>query len=99
MYCQFRGDPNDDIHGKWRARVLNSPDNVDEQANLYVCVSAMKRNDIGEFRRRKENFSTALCLMIDDLGSGIGAHQIFEREDEHCDGIKDDEFDGYIIID
>lgn len=75
MYCQFRGDPADDIQGKWRAKVLNNPDALDDHANIYVCVSAMKRNDIGEFRRRKDNFSTALCLMIDDLGEGLGAHQ------------------------
>ena len=81
MYCQFRGDPNDDVPGKWRARVLNNPDNVDDQANVYVCVSAMMRNDIGEFRRRKENFCAGLCLMIDDLGTGIGAKQPLDTLD------------------
>lgn len=75
MYCQFRGDPNDDTPGKWRAKVLNNPDAVDSDANLYVCVSAMKRNQHGEFRRRKENFAGGLCLMIDDLGTGLGAKQ------------------------
>lgn len=75
LYCQFRGDPNDDVQGKWRAKVLNNPDAVDDDANLYMCVSAMRKNDAGEFRRRKENFAGGLCLMIDDLGTGLGAKQ------------------------
>lgn len=70
---QFRGDPNADIPGKWRAKVLNDPTMVDDDANVYVCVSAMGRNDRGEFRRRKENFVGGLLLMIDDIGEGKGA--------------------------
>lgn len=73
MTCQFRGDPNDDIYGKWRAKVLNNPKMVDEAANVYLCVSAMRRNSRGEFRRRKENFAGGLLLMIDDIGTGQGA--------------------------
>ena len=73
MLCQFRGDPNSDIKGKWRARVLNSPKTIDEKANVYLCVSAMKKNSRDEFRRRKENFAGGLLLMIDDLGEGKGA--------------------------
>lgn len=73
VFCQFRGSPDDDIIGKWRARVLNNPDAVDELANVYLCVSAMKRNARGEFRRRKENFAGGLLLMIDDIGSGPGS--------------------------
>lgn len=73
MFCQFRGDPNEDIYEKWRAKVLKYADNLDPKANCYVCVSAMKKNDRGEFRRRKENFAGGLLLMIDDLGDGAGA--------------------------
>lgn len=73
MMCSFRGDPNADIDGKWRARVLNDLSMIDEAANVYLCVSAMKRNGRGEFRRRKENFCGGLLLMIDDLGDGVGA--------------------------
>ena len=73
MLCQFRGDPNADIKGKWRARVLNDVSMIDEGANVYLCVSAMKKNDRNEFRRRKENFAGGLLLMIDDLGTGKGA--------------------------
>lgn len=68
MTCQFRGDPNSDIYGKWRARVMRDPSFVDEGANVYLCVSAMKQNARGEFRRRKENFAGGLLLMIDDIG-------------------------------
>lgn len=68
LASQFRGDPNSDIYGKWKARVLNDPSMVDEGANVYLCVSAMKRNARGEFRRRKENFAGGLLLMIDDIG-------------------------------
>lgn len=73
MLCQFRGDPNADIKGKWRAYVLNDTAMIDESANVYLCVSAMKRNERGEFRRRKENFAGGLLLMIDDLGTGPAA--------------------------
>jgi len=73
MLCQFRGDPNDDVKGKWRAYVLDNTEIIDQMANVYVCVSAMKKNARGEFRRRKENFAGGILLMIDDLGTGAGA--------------------------
>lgn len=73
MGCWFRGDPNRDIKGKWRAHVVNSMQILDEGANLYFCVSAMKKNARGEYRRRKENFAGGLLLMIDDIGTGAGA--------------------------
>lgn len=73
LSCQFRGDPNSDIYGKWRARPLRDPGRIDPGANVYLCVSAMRRNARGEFRRRKENFAGGLVLMIDDLGEGAGA--------------------------
>jgi hypothetical protein len=73
MMMQFRGSPDDDIKGKWRAYVLNDIETIDQCANVYVCVSAMKQNQRGEFRRRKDNFSGGLLLMIDDIGSGKGA--------------------------
>lgn len=73
MMCQFRGDPYADIAGKWKARVLNDVGMIDEGANVYLCVSAMQRNQRGEFRRRKENFAGGLLLMIDDIGTGLGA--------------------------
>jgi len=73
MGCQFRGDPNDDVPGRWRARVIDHPGLIDNGANVYLTVSAMQRNSRGEFRRRKENFAGGLLLMIDDLGDGPGA--------------------------
>ena len=73
MLCQFRGSPEDDIYGKWRARVLSGPEMVDDAANVYLCVSAMQQNSRGEYRRRKENFAGGLLLMIDDIGEGAGA--------------------------
>lgn len=73
MMCSFRGSPDEETRGKWRARVLNYADQVDELANVYLCVSAMKKNDRGEFRRRKENFAGGLLLMIDDVGDGFGS--------------------------
>lgn len=71
--CQFRGDPEDDQRGKWRARVLDHHQAIDSGANVYVCVSAMRKNLRGEFRRRKENFAGGLLLMIDDIGDGAGS--------------------------
>ena len=66
---QFRGDPAGDQRGKWRARVLSDTDQLDPDANVYLCVSAMRRNERGEFRRRRENWAGGLLLMIDDLGT------------------------------
>jgi hypothetical protein len=71
--CQFRGDPNADIYSKWRAKVIKNSGLIDEGANVYLCVSAMKRNAKGEFRRRKDNFAGGILLMIDDIGTGLGA--------------------------
>lgn len=73
MMCHFRGDPGQPSKGRWRAHVLNSTGQMDPKANVYLCVSAMKRNERGEFRRRKENFAGGLLLMIDDLGTGPAA--------------------------
>lgn len=73
MMCQFKGDPNVEVQGKWRAYVVNDSSIINNRANVYLCVSAMKKNARGEFRRRKENFAGGLLLMIDDLGDGGGA--------------------------
>jgi len=73
MSCQFRGDPNDDQTGKWRSRVITRANAIDDFCNVYLCVSAMRKNDRGEFRRRKENFAGGLLLMIDDIGDGKGS--------------------------
>lgn len=73
MMCQFQGSPDDDIKGKWRAYVLNDPGMCSPNSNVYLCVSAMRQNARGEFRRRKENFAGGLLLMIDDLGTGKGS--------------------------
>lgn len=73
MACQFRGDPNADIRGKWRAWPITSITQLDDGANVYLAVSSMQKNKRGEFRRRKENFACALLLMIDDIGSGPGS--------------------------
>lgn len=73
LFCQFRGDPFDDIQGKWAAKVLNNPDALDDGANVYLCVSAMKKDAVHGWKRRKENFAGGLLLMIDDVGTGPGS--------------------------
>ena len=73
MYCQFRGDPNAEQRGKWRSRPLTKLSDLDDKANVYLTVSAMKQDENGRIRRRKENFAAGLLLMIDDLGDGPGA--------------------------
>lgn len=73
LFCQFRGDPHDDIQGKWAAKILNNPDAMDDFANVYLCVSAMKKHPRDGWKRRKENFAGGLLLMIDDVGSGAGS--------------------------
>lgn len=73
MLAQFRGSPHDDIPGKWRTRPLVRESQIDQKANVYFTVSAMKKNERGEYRRRKDNVAGGILLMIDDLGSGPGA--------------------------
>lgn len=73
MMCQFRGDPNAEKKGKWRAWPLTSVNQLDDGANVYLAVSAMRKNERGEYRRRKENFAGGLLLMIDDVGTGPGS--------------------------
>jgi hypothetical protein len=70
LFCQFRGDPETDSN--WAAKILNNPDALDEGANVYLCVSAMKKTSQG-WKRRKDNFAGGLLLMIDDLGDGPGS--------------------------
>lgn len=70
IVCQFRGDPVSD--GDWRASALSNPRQLDERANVYLCVSAMCKGE-GGWRRTKANFAGGLCLMIDDLGDGPGS--------------------------
>lgn len=73
MFCQFPGDPNNDMPGKWVARTLTRVNQLSDDANVYLAVSAMKQNERGEYRRRKENFAGGILLMIDDLGHGSGS--------------------------
>jgi hypothetical protein len=54
-------------------KVLNNPDMLDEGANVYLCVSSFKKHPIDGWKRRKENFSAGILLMIDDVGSGPGS--------------------------
>ena len=71
IYNQFRGDPAEDAN--FKPRLLTNLNQLDPQANIYWTVAAMRQNDKGEWRRRKDNFAGGLLLMIDDLGSGPGA--------------------------
>jgi hypothetical protein len=73
MACQFRGDPNADFKGKWRAIPVKNVAQFDSGANVYLAVSAMKKNEAGEYRRRKDNFCGGILLMIDDVGDGPGS--------------------------
>lgn len=73
MACQFAGDPNAEFRGKWVARPVTSVQQLDDGANVYLAVSAMVRNERGEYRRRKDNFAGGLLLMIDDIGTGPGS--------------------------
>jgi RepB DNA-primase N-terminal domain len=78
MMCSFAGDPNESFQGKWRARPYRY-ELLEPRHNLYFCVSAMKQNDRGEYRRRKENFCGGLCLMVDDIGYGKSAKFGFDK--------------------
>ena len=53
--------------------MLSNSDQLDERANVYFCVSGMRKGDDGRWRRSKDNFAGGLCLMIDDLGDGPGS--------------------------
>jgi hypothetical protein len=72
MFSQFSGEPGNAVPADWRARVLDR-DGIRQDWNVYVCVSAMGKNERGEYRRRRDNFKAGLCLMIDDIGDGAGA--------------------------
>lgn len=72
MACQVPGDPGKADKRYWSAKPLTREQFRDD-LNVYTCVSAMKMNDRGEFRRKEENFGGGLCLMIDDIGKGLGS--------------------------
>ena len=69
MLTQFRGNPYESAD--WRARPLTSMRQLDPAANVYLTVSAMRRNARGEYRRRKDNFAAGLLLMVDDVGTKV----------------------------
>lgn len=69
--CQFRGNPDTD--GRWKVFPVTSIHNLDDDANIYLTVSAMMPGSDGEYRRRRDNFAAGCCLMIDDLGDGPGS--------------------------
>ena len=71
LFASFPGDPYD--NASWQMFQYSDRTNFMPNHNLYVCVSSSKRNERGEFRRKKENFGSGLFLMIDDLGDGLGA--------------------------
>lgn len=81
LKMQFRGDPNSDIYGKWRAQPLGRNARViDDRANVYFTVAAFRKD--GTYRRRKEQFGGGILLMIDDLGDGPGAKFPLSKIDE-----------------
>lgn len=73
MLTQFRGSPERATARDWRAVPIRDAQKIDDEANVYLCVSAMRRNERGEFRRRKDNFAGGILLMVDDLGDGPGS--------------------------
>lgn len=81
LIIQFRGDPNLDTPGKWRARPL-LPDApvIDDDANVYLTVAAFRKD--GTYRRRKDQFGGGVLLMIDDLGTGPGSKFPLSHIDE-----------------
>lgn len=77
MFTQFRGDP--EVNGRWAVKPLPSVEALDERANIYVTVSAMRRGADGRWRRRKENYAGGILLMVDDVGRGPGAKFPLEK--------------------
>ena len=68
ILCQFREDPQSESTSRWRPRVLRRDgDNIDEYSNVYVCISAMRQNGRGEWRRRNNCFAGGLMVMLDDV--------------------------------
>ena len=77
VVCGFAGDPNEDRIGKWSVKPVGAgwpKPRVLRMGgwNTYVGVSRFKAVD-GRVRRRKVQFASLDCVMIDDLGDGPGA--------------------------
>lgn len=72
LSCQIPGDPTKADKKYWSVKPLTR-DQFRDDMNVYTCVSLMKQNDRGEFRRKETNFGGGLCLMIDDIGNGLGS--------------------------
>lgn len=71
LFAGFPGDPAD--NASWAMCTYTQRTRFFDNHNLYLCVGAARRNERGEFRRKKENISAGLFLMIDDLGDGVGS--------------------------
>jgi len=76
IFCGFKGDPYDDIQGKWRPTPWRSGDQLPispEHTNGYLAISTFHRNERGEFRRRQDLFNSCRVVMIDDIGTKVPA--------------------------
>jgi hypothetical protein len=71
LFTGFPGDPYD--NASWKMSTYTLRTRFFAEHNLYVCVSSVTQNERGEWRRKKENCSRGIMLMIDDLGDGLGA--------------------------
>lgn len=72
ILCQFSGDPDTvDDSTKWRPKVWKQA-LIQENWNIYLCVSAMGRGGVGDkFRRTKECWEGGLAFMVDDVGTKL----------------------------
>lgn len=74
--CSFAGDPYTADNRAWRPKPWKPGDLLvtnPATTNGYVAISSFHRSADGTWRRRIDNFSRGLALMVDDIGTGIGS--------------------------
>lgn len=83
VVCGFKGNPTNPSKYAWSVKpaLPNTSPPVFRQDNLnaYIGVSSFYRADDGRYRRRKSCFAALHYIMLDDLGTGLGAKVPMER--------------------
>ena len=75
----FPGDVAAAPHHVWfGAPAIPLPAFIRERYNNYVCISTFKRNDEGQYRRRKDCWAGLWLVMLDDIGTKIKKKVLLE---------------------
>ncbi len=76
----FMGNPGNAPNGAWRGHTwigdAQADGSLDGGANNYFSLAGFKAGNDGQFRRKKSQFVSLPCLMLDDIGTKVPIDRI-----------------------